>query len=358
MTTNVPEKCVQSVPEPTDKEIQDNIPNMLQMMGAKACTTAAGGLISWEGAGGFSYTTGCEQISIISQKYLKATNIVTCILNSVKQTVNSRAISTNQIKIKLNNSKMTCDKGLILTQTAYIDLVDMSQVKTQIKNNIINQIKDMINQTMKTFQDSHTDFMSTSQGQKSIQKALDSIKNNMNTYINTDIVTDILHKVSNKNQITIDLNNSTLTGEQCIIKQGSILKLTAQNLFSTAISNAIQNSDFTQFTSDLENYQKSAATGLGSILSSAAIIFILLLVGGFVIFGGGAVSSIFKYIIPILLIVSIVVAIIFGKNKNYLVCGISSGAAVLLGVFEYMSLKKGTGMSSNVKNTGKKSKKN
>ncbi len=351
------EKCIQNPPTPSKKEVEDNIPNILRAMGIQSCKNVAGGGGDiFCGCGfGFSVNIGCEQISVISEKFLQTTNIITCILNTVKNTVETSAISENDIKLTINGN-MDCDKGVNFNfnQTSYIDLVSINQVDNNIKNDIVNQIKDFIQETMKSIQDSKTDFLSTPGGQKSIQDALNSITKNMDTYINNNVVTELLTKASGENKIELVINGN-VKGSSCNLNfnQQSVIVLTSQNLISTVLTNAVKNDDFTKFLSDMSNYQKSEASGLGNILGSAAIIIILMIVGGLVLFGGGSVSSIMKYIIPITIIAAIIVAVIFGKNKNYMVAGISGGAAVLLIVFEFLSLRKTGGISKNSKKSKK-----
>lgn len=333
--------CKQLTP-PTPKEIQDNLPNILAMMGIQSCKQISGGAASIEClcAAAFTGNVGCEQISVISEQYLKTSNIVSCILNSVKNGVTNEVTSQNTFTLEVGKGALVELEGNIdVTQTSIIDFYNVNQINNEVKNNIVTELQNMIQETLKSIQDSKTEWLSTPEAQKQITKLTNDIKNNVDTKITNKVVSDILTTVKSGNNITIKVDG-VLRAKDMTFNQKSVLSITVQNLVSTALKNFVQNTDITKLLTDMQNSQKSVAKGPDLAIAGIMALLVLLAVGGFVIFGGGTVIKLMNYIIPIFIVVALVVGIIFGIKKEYVITGICAGAVVLLGGFEFFSIKK------------------
>ena len=63
--------------------------------------------------------------------------------------------------------------------------------------------------------------------------------------------------------------------------------------------------------------QAEGADSLISAFSGIIVFVIILVIGGLVVFGRGAISSVVKYILPILIFVSIILAIYFWVRSEY-----------------------------------------
>ena len=339
------ELCKKNATQPTTEEIQDNVPNILQMMGVESCKSAAaaGGSVFCGCAGGAKLDIGCEQISVISSKYLQTKNISMCILNSVSNDIQGSVVANNKVYIKLTDyAQMKCENGLTVDQSINVRFVNVNSVTTEVKNDLVAQIQDFIKNTMQTLQDSKTGYLATPQGQKSVQDALTQVNSNIESVINNTTVTSILSSVFGENEVTIEVGgHAVLEGSKCNITQDSIIDFAVQNMIQSAMTNVLNLSSMTSLINDMKNDQENKATGLDGLMNSMIIIIVLVLCG-LALFGGASISSVMKYIIPLSVVVSLVFAIYFGINSKWVPTGICSGAIILLIIFEVVMLKRPT----------------
>ena len=331
-------------PAPSSAEITDNIPNILKMMGIQSCVsnTVAGGSIFCGCAAADTLNIGCEQISVISQKYLQTVNVSTCILNSVSNNVSGSVIANNTINITAtDHASISCNKFNI-DQNINIRYVSVSAVSQEIKNNIVQQIQSFIKTTIESFQKSKTGYLASPQGQKSVQDALTQVNNNINSIISNTTVTDILNNVFGSNTINITLGGySTLSSENCKLTQNSLIDFAVQNMVQTAISNFLNQSSVTKLTTEMKNSQVSEALGPDLIGGLVGAIMVVIVLGLLVKFGGSQVKNILKYFLPILIIAGFALSIYFGVEKATIATIITSFATFICIVIQIIELNSG-----------------
>ena len=275
--------------------VQDNIPNILTALGIGKCTqdtTVAADILCGCGVAN-SLSIGCEQISVISQKYLEATSAVTCIINSTKTKVETSVVSGNDFELVLHDTgTIKCDDGINIKQGTVINFIGANSLTDVTQNQITSTLQSFINETMKSISSSKQGFLGTAQGIKSINDAVNAVTKNIDTIITTKIVNDVFTKFASNNNIKLDIYG-WFGGKQCNFTQDTVINVQIQTVVDTALKNMVKTDAVTKFLSDQSNYLKAQAAGIGDLAGIIAVI-IILAVGAFLLFGGGSVATVLK----------------------------------------------------------------
>lgn len=332
-------------PPPSQQDVDSILPKILAQMNIPKCEKVAGGglvVAIPPIIGGVAASSGCEQISIIASKYIQTQQILTCIMNQVKQTSKASLRGVQSISFTADDSVVNCNT-INITQNMTLDFYDQNKFTQEIKSQMSTVLKNFITESMDTVQKSNTGYLATPQGQKAFQDAITQIKQNITTEQLANIIEESILLVQPKQNMNITLkNHSILQGSDCNFTQNMLLKLAINNMFSSTMKETMGLEAVTKFFSDQGTFMKNKAKGLELGLGGG-LLFILLIIGGFVMFGGNIVNKIFKYIFPILIIVNIVLMIVYATKKNWTIVGILSGSLVLLVILEMVNLKKDGG---------------
>ena len=327
---------------------------IMYMLGKKTCKTSIGctyndkfytsaqvdafkgsasGSVENEIAGAcLSTTDGCEELQLLAQSYKKYTELATCIANNSEHTSTVDTSVYNTLNITASHSDIKCTT-LDISQISDVKIISVSEMTTNEKNDIANTVKEFLDSIINISQDAKTGIGATPQGQQTITQLKTQINNKIDTIISNSIVDKALNITKSANTITINLDYSTLSGDACKVNQNTIVDLSIKNLFATAIANAVKNTNITKVINNYTATQKSESEGIGGLLGFLP----LLIIGAFVIipvilffmFG----SSILKYILPIVLLASIIMCVIFSIQNNWVAASICGVGALGVGFF-------------------------
>lgn len=338
-----------NLPPSTAKGSDTATAAILHAIGARPCSTqmAAGGGISFTppviGGAAEQSSMGCEQIQVMSSAVDVLQQSINCLLTSTCSLSDTTVSQTNKFILKdsdPNGGTISVKFRNVAGVVVHTALTGSLQTAVQAK------VRDFVGQIAKSIQDSKVGWFGTSEGQKSVtqlktQATVNSIAETVSKNINSNTFTGIQN-----NSIVIDItgydpfsvagngrpSNINIDSANIFHYQGwTITNQVLKDFFSTDVGLGIKNG--------LLSTQKSTAEGVASIFSIGIIIAIIV-IGGFVFFGGGLVHEILKYAIPIAIIAAIIIAIVYGVKKEYVVTGLASAAAVLLGGFEFITIKK------------------
>ena len=321
---------------------------LLKAMGAATCktTSAAAGGISiippFAVGGAVATSIGCEQLHLLVSKVQTFQQIVTCVLHRASQSSSARIIATNDV---------TITGPLVGKLTINQDIHSTVQVMTQLTANdqleITSHVDSFVKEFAEALQSSKTELVSNPQGQKDVEALSNQITQ---SEVQTQIVENI-QKVSLDfiagNKITINLtgydgitaDKTNVKNNEIVINQDIVINYAAQLYLDAALNAIFDLQEAQQLVEDIKAEQKNESKGLSDLVSKltfGGILIFVVIAAAFVLFGGGVIQNIFKYLIPILIVATVVVAVIFGIKKNYLVMGVAiGGTAVLSGLEVY-----------------------
>jgi hypothetical protein len=296
-----------------------------------------------------SYNQGCESIGIIAANFAQLQDVTNCLMNKV----NMKA--ANGVYISQVNSVVIEEGGSLKCKTFNQDnkLEGVIGMKTEMSADIKNCISDMMKvslaNSMKNMQEDKSGYGATPKGERVYQ----DIGTNLQKYIQSEAINEVMETVLNtvkanqKNQLVIGKGASMTVEEACNQTNDMLIKVQISTLMSTAIQNMFETQELTEFKNQMEEDQKSQAAGMDSIFGLAFLLPILI-IGGTVLFGGAEVNNVMKYIVPIGLVITIILAIVFAMRKDWVLTGIDAAAFVGLLIFMYFSVKKSKQGSVNV----------
>lgn len=337
-------------------ELVKGLATLMNSMGIQSCKqfSAAGAgfsiippIVAAVGATG---SVGCEQLNVLAQTVSAYQSAISCILNETGTDTDVKIIQKNDITIEING---------ILDFPIQINQTNSENVKitNSLSNTTEAKIQDTLSNFTKSFLDSmsksKTGFLGSNQGQKNIQAFQDKITQNVQQSAITKTIGTLKSQISQDNRSKIILNgydpisyNINKKSAEIIINQQNYVDYQAYNVVNNLLKTYFSTDEGVKLISSMKSAEESESQGIDSFLNAflaPIIAIIVLIIGGMVLFGGGSISSVFKYIIPICIIASIIVAIIFGLKKppQYVVLVTMIITAVLFSVLEiYIITKK------------------
>lgn len=296
-----------------------------------------------------SYNEGCESIGIISANFAQLQDVTTCLMNKVDMT------AANGVYISQVNSVVIEEGGSLNCKTFNQDnklegVIGMqTQMSADIKNCISDMMKVSLANSMKNMQEDKSGYGATPKGERVYQ----DLSTSLQSYIKSEDINEVMEKVLNKvsvnqeNQLIIGKGAIMTVDEACNQTNDMMIKVQISTLMSTAIQNMFETQDLSEFKNQMEEDQKSQAEGMDAIFGLGFLLPILI-IGGIVLFGGAEVNNVMKYIVPIGLVITIILAIVFAMRKDWVLTGIDAAAFVGLLIFMYFSVKKSKQGSVNV----------
>lgn len=277
------------------------------------------------------------------------TNSCTNILSNIVDQ-NSNHVSSIQ-NITITNGKhgqILCD-NFNVTQTtkananvlATLDAKQLSDIANQLTASIANDVEKSIQQANK---DLNLGQVNVSKDSTSLTQIL---TNNIQTNVQNSIKNSVDTSASTNQQITFINNGILKSANQCNFSQNGGASLVSSNIV-TSLMDTLNNNSVASDILDKYKFQESQTNAGINLAMIFGFIFILV-IGGLVLFGGGTVSSVMKYIIPISMVVALIVGIIYGIKKEYVVSVICGVAVAVLGGLEVMTLKKDSPSKSSKK---------
>jgi hypothetical protein len=212
-------------------------------------------------------TIGCEQIDVISEKYLEKSNAIMCILNQSCKSTKLSTNTVNEVNIILDNdARFMCDGGLEIIQGIDVDLSQITDASDAQKQDIAQILKGFAKESLETMQGSQVGFMGTIQGQKSLNNAIKGVETNVNIETIKQIVNESITTMAGNNILNITAKGrSTISGLNCKIDQKIVFKLAIQNMFESTLDQQFKTEEVRQFYKDNKQFQDMSGEGYDPI---------------------------------------------------------------------------------------------
>jgi hypothetical protein len=275
------------------------------------------------------------------------TNSCTKILGNIINENTNKVDVIQNIRID-NEGTINCKGDFSIVQKsnananvlATLDVKQIQDISNQLSTSIANEVQKSIEQANKDL----------NLGQANVSKDSTTLTNIITKNINTDVETTIKNSVDTSattDQVITFINKGTLNGSSCNFIQDGGASIVSSNIVTSLMDTLTKN----ETADDILNKYKfqESQTNAGINLTMIFGFIFILIIGGLVIFGGGTVSSVMKYIIPISMVIALIIGIIYGIKKEYIVSIICGVAVAVLGGLEVMSLKKDTPSKSSKK---------
>lgn len=241
-----------------------------------------------------------------------------CILNlsGVKNTLDSKinlsCVSANTSSTNLNTELINKFTSAAQAAQSGLQVGISNEVKSNAINQVVNAIKENIN----------------------VQNIVSSLASqSTNQLINVNNVTLSCPSCCKDGNCT---NNSSCTISWNDFENSAALtlvsNLTSQNTNLQTVINSVSNT--------LSSSSSSTQTGVSFDFLLLIPIIIAIVIIGLVLFGGSMVGKVLEKIIPIAMIVSVVLSVLYGIKKEYVYMGILIFIFVLLGGFEFLAIRK------------------
>ena len=334
-------------------ELTKGLATLMDSMGIESCKqfSAAGAVLSplppAIGALGVTGSVGCEQLNVLAQTVSAYQSAISCILNESITKSKTHLIQKNLIQISINGN---FNFPIQINQTNSEDVTIMNSLSSTTEAKIQDTLSNFTKSFLDSMSKSKTGFLGSNQGQKNIQAFQDKLTQDVQQSAITKTISTLKSQLDQKNRVTIIVNgydslsydiNKNPAG--IIINQKNYISYQAYNVLNNLLKTYFSTDEGVKLISSMKSAEESESQGIDSFLNAflaPIIAIIVLIIGGMVLFGGGTISSVFKYIIPICIIVSIIVAIIFGMKKppKYVIMITMIITTVLLVVLEIYTL--------------------
>lgn len=308
----------------TPQQAEDNIPNILQSMGAQACKSTTGyvyanaslaGIVNAAAGAGFNTNTGCDQINIISQNMMDAQNQINCVLNQNSVQSSSTATAIENIQL-LNYGTIACPAGFNLSQSTNINFNVLNQINSAMTTQITNIVQDKLQNSFNQMASSKNGYAASPTGQKQVTNINNYITSNAFSQTVNKNVTEIMNSVLSTQNMVID-NYGTIQGNDCNINQNTLISMAAKNIVSTTIGELLKNQDVQDFLLNAGQAETQENKGAESLLPKGlppSVVVILIILA--LVLGGGYFANKFvpdnKYIRIALFIGFIILVILIG----------------------------------------------
>ena len=326
----------------------------LKGLGLQPCTTTsvAGGGVSIippiaVAVGGTS-SSGCEQISVISNSIGIAQNQVTCILNSTTAAQTTAIQQSNSITVNVTgvNALITISQTnqAAVNATATLTAQQKSSIGSALTNSATSLISDL--------QNVKSGYLSAPNSQKAVATLSTFLQSNQVQQLVDQAIADNTFSLLQNNNITINITGADYFSATS--QPYSTVNLTQQNVASYQASLIVGSFYDQLFKTDaasalksvVQTNQTSTAEGvdIGALFSPLIITMVLIAAAvlAFLVFGGSSINTVLKYIIPITIVAAVIVAVVYAVKKDAVTAAAAGITAVLLGVFEFFSVGKST----------------
>lgn len=323
--------------DPSADQIQSSLPSILAEMKIPTCKEAGGGTkVAWGlVSAGVSGSIGCDQLAVVATKFVQTENVLTCIMNKHRQTVSMNVVGIQHIKWNTSAGTHIKCKNFIINQTMKIDYYEEGKFTSAAKQEMSDKLIDMVHEMVSTTQNTRSNTTKSAQGNKIFQDAMSQISDQITSKTMNEVVQESLNNIQARQEIELDWKGTQLDAENCEINQSVLLRAAVHNMMASAIDQTMSLDKVTDFFQDVVDDQKTQADELGSGSSMFIIAAIVLVV---ILLGSGFMGGIFKYLIPILMIVDIVFLIIYATKKKWVLTGIFGAGLVVLLIAEVVSV--------------------
>ncbi|NBP59056.1 hypothetical protein EBU71_21405, partial [bacterium] len=195
--------------EPTPKQKEDSVANVLKALGTKSCSTssditqfslAAGGYIStpFGGAGvgmnqdyssAVTGTDGCEQVAVAADEFASSVKKISCLITSDSSNVNVKTLNTNTIEFDAGRDLEAED--IKLNQKIGVKVVTMANLSNNTKQKIADEVQNAAMRTIEVAQDSKSGMGATPQGSKVVSQAKSELSQENLTKIVNETIKDV-----------------------------------------------------------------------------------------------------------------------------------------------------------------------
>ena len=328
---------------PTIDQQNASLAGILKAMGATACAEASGSINTPFGGSAVGASFGCEQIAALQNQMTSAQQQVACVLSETSSSAKTLTVQINKINLTIKGYNFNSIK---IDQSNDANVTVATSLTAQQNSDISNVLQSSLSSFLSASEKSDVEAGSVPDGQKAIAQTISSSRNYNAATVASNAISEVLSNISQNNTINLTLDGTDPISQGAINNVGNF-ELTQENIINyqaSAIVNAfystiLKQTGVTAETASAQVDQSATATvpqySFGGILLIGAIVLAV-----FIFKGGSSTAKITKFIVPIVFLLSIVLAIIFGKLKNTIATVICSVIAAFCGVLFYFSIKK------------------
>jgi len=304
-------------PPPTQEQLNSEASALIKSAGIKTCETSQESMTAEahikvsvpfvSGNAGMSMTSnksstlGCEQVTVITDKYRKAVNTTTCLLKETKNIVKNTVSGINSIKFLAGRDlDVNCNgsDGLSIKQGMTLDMISQINLSQTELAKIESACKDVVKTVAESAMSSESGLGATPQGSKLIKDTLTDIQQNNYSASIAKTLNETLNSMNGSNEILFTAGRDLrISGSRCNFEQDMLIKMVAASTIDTTLSDMMSNlSDTLNDTSvkatatavnkgadDLAAAVKTDDTPLSKNAMYAAIaIAVVLVVGGII----------------------------------------------------------------------------
>jgi hypothetical protein len=277
-------KCPE-VPTLPLAQIQTEASKVLEAAGAQSCQTDASiqqfeaqmrasiGIASTsagvKASNSQTSTIGCEQLTVIANKYNKTVQNVACILKTSKNVTRTTASGINNIVWESTDGDIDVDcgaGGLNFSQKMNLQIISKVSLSSNELTQIANEVNDVVKTVAETVQDSKSGIGATPQGQKAIADTLTNINTIDQKNKIDETIKELVTSISGSNTVVIKAKgNIKIRGNQCRVDQDMVLNMIADQVVNDAVTNSLSALSKTVAESESRVSQKGEAAGAESL---------------------------------------------------------------------------------------------
>ena len=254
---------------------------ILEAAGAQACRTdasiqqfeaqfkvqsllggAAGGV---KASNSNTSAIGCEQLTVIANKYNKTVQNVACMLKTSKNVTRTTASGINSIVFESTNGDIDIDcgdGGLEFAQKMKLDIFSMINLSSEEVTTIANEVNDIVKNVAEAVQENKTGIGATPEGQKVINDTLTNINTIDQKNKIDEQIKELNTSVSGTNSVLIKAKgNIKIRGKQCKVSQDMVIQMVADQLVNDAVTNSLSALSETVVENEAKVAQKAESKG-------------------------------------------------------------------------------------------------
>jgi hypothetical protein len=214
-------------------------------------------------------TIGCDQLTVIANKYNKTVQNVACMLKTSKNVTRTTASGINNIIWESTNGDIDVEcgeGGLNFSQKMNLQIISKVSLSSQELTQIANEVNDVVKTVAEAVQDSKSGIGATPQGQKAISDTLTNINTIDQKNKIDETIKELVTSISGANTVTIRAKgNIKIRGNQCRIDQDMVLNMIADQVVNDAVSTSLSALSKTVSESESRVSQKGEALGAESL---------------------------------------------------------------------------------------------
>jgi hypothetical protein len=303
-------KCPE-VPTLPLAQVSTEANKILEAAGAQACETSAsiqqfeaqfkaqsllGGVAGGVKASNSNTSAiGCEQLTVIANKYNKTVQNVACMLKTSKNVTRTTATGINSIVWEAGGDMdIDCgEKGLNFNQKMKLNIISKINLSNQELTQIANEVNDVVKNVAEAVQESKSGIGATPQGQKAISDTMTNInivdqKNKIDEQIK-----ELNTSVSGSNTVVIKAGgNVKIRGKGCNVSQDMVIDMVADQLVNDAVTTSLSSLSKTVAETETKLAQKAENKGaeelalkLPDVDGPGAMAYIMIIIIAIVLIG-------------------------------------------------------------------------